>query len=190
MKIFRINAKIPAGLVCGLLLSGCSLFSPPDQTAIEYYDLNRPERLSSVPIRVEQLVSFSGERQRMIQRRDNGISIRSSDFHKWVQSPGGMLTRYLRLTFRNEEKDNLLKNADPVILRGEVLVFEISGGCAELGVRYQLTHGRTSLEKTVLIREKMDRKGPEAFSLAMSRAAHRFARMIASEAGKLSAGRK
>lgn len=189
MKIsLYFKAVFPAA--CGIMtLCGCSLFFPPDQTAIEYYDLVRPEKTDAVPVYVEQFVNFSGERQRMI-RRKNKTSVLCSNFHKWIQSPGGMLTRYLRLAFRNDEKENIWKNSNPVILRGEVLVFEFNDGCAELGIRYHLTRGRQSFSKTVLIREKMESKDPESFSRAMSRAAARFAKMIAGEARQFPAERK
>ena len=163
---------------------GCSLFSQPEQSAIEYYDLVRPAKIASVPIDVDQFVNFSGERQRMTRRKTETV-VRCSDFHKWIQAPGGMLTRYLRIAFRNEESENILKNTNPVAVRGEVLVFEINEGVAELGVRYQLRRGNQSLSKTVLIREKLEGKGPDAAAAAMSRAANRFARMIAAEAGKI-----
>ena len=182
-KKIQISRRILSAVFCGMVLSGCSLLSEPDQSAIEYYDLKQPDRLGAVPVTVEQFANFSGERQRMI-RRKNETEIKSSDFHKWMQSPGGLLTRYLRLAFRNDDNDNLFQSSSPVILSGEVLTFEVNQNHAELGVRYRLQRGRKKFSKTVLIQEKLDGKGPKAFSLAMSKAAERLARKIAAEAGK------
>lgn len=187
-KIYSCFA-LPMTVSGVMLLCGCALMSAPAQSSIEYFDLVRPEKIDSVPINVEQFASFSGERQRMI-RRKNETSIQSSDFNKWLQSPGSMLTRYLLLTFRNDTGENILKNADPVTVRGEILVFEVNKDHAELGVRYHMRYRKVSLTKTVLIREKLEHRGAEAFSLAMSRAANRFAQMLALEAGKIMAERK
>ena len=174
---------------CAALFCGCSLLSENAQSPIEYYDLQVPNKLSSVPIDVEPFGSFSGERLRMAQRRD-GTRIYGSDFHKWSQAPGSLLTRYLRLAYRNEPADDALKAGAPVTLRGEVLVFEADQGSAKLGVRYTLRRGHASCTKTVLIQEKIEGKGPQAFADAMSRAADRFARLAAAEAAKFPAGRK
>ncbi len=189
MKKIDSRFALTAVVSSVMLLCGCSLMTTPSQSSIEYYDLVRPEKIDSVPVNVEQFASFSGERQRMISRKDE-TAIKSSDFNKWLQSPGSMLTRYLLLTFRNDTGENILKNSDPVNVRGEVLVFEVNGGYAELGVRYHIRYRKVSLTKTVLIREKLERRGAEAFSLAMSRAASRFAQMLALEAGKIMAERK
>ncbi len=189
MKRIDSRAALSAAVSGIMLLCGCSLMSPPAQSSIEYYDLVRPEKIDSVPIEVEQFASFSGERQRMAHRKDETV-IKSSDFNKWIQSPGSMLTRYLRITFRNETGDSILKNTDPVTVRGEVLIFEVNNGFAELGVRYQMRYRKVSLSKTVLIKEKLERRGAEAFARAMSRAANRFSQMVALEAGKMMAERK
>ena len=189
MKTSDPKFLLPGALFGIMLLCGCSLLSTPDQSAIEYFDLARPEKTVSVPIDVEPFASFSGESRRMVRRTDE-FSIRGSNFDKWLQSPGGMLTRYLRIAFRNEIGESILKNADPVIVRGEVLIFEVNKGFAELGVRYHLRYRKASWIKTVLIREKLDRRGPEAFARAMSRAANRFAQTIALEAGQIAAERK
>ena len=189
MKRLFLKSSLPAAAFGIMLLCGCSLLSTPDQSSIACFDLTRPEKTVSVPIDVEPFASFSGESRRMV-RRTNEISIHGSNFDKWLQSPGSMLTRYLRIAFRNETGESILKNADPVVVRGEVLVFEVNRGFAELGVRYNLRYRKASWIKTVLIREKLDRGGPEAFAHAMSRAANRFAQMIALEAGKIAAERK
>jgi len=190
MRMRGSGLVLPA-VVSGVMVMscGCSLLSPSTQSSIEYYDLVRPEKIDSAPVNVEQFASFSGERHRMIRRKDKTF-IRGSDFNKWLQSPGSMLTRYLRIAFRNGIDDSILKNADYVAIRGEVLVFEVNDGYAELGIRYNMQYRKVSLTKTVLIREKLERRGAEAFSLAMSRAANRFAKMVAAEANQIKAGRK
>ena len=189
MKRLDSCGKVLAVLLVSGACCACSLLSSPEQSSIAYYDLRQPEKIASVPLNVDQFVSFSGERQRMA-KRDHLTRINGSDFHKWVQSPGGLLTRYLRLAFRNEAGDDPAKIAESARLSGEVLTFEIDGDDAVLGVRYHLRRGKHGFSKTVLIREKLESSSAESFSLAMSKAADRLARQIAADAAKLPAERK
>ena len=175
--------------VFALGFCGCSLFPEPRQSAIEYYDLKPPAEISAVPLDVEQFANFSSERQRMISR-ENEISVRSSDFHKWVQSPGAMLTRFLRLAFRKQLQDPAINRNQTVILSGEVLTFEKRGKTAVLGIRYHLKYKRQVYSKTVTIPVEMKNNSPTAFAEAMSTAAERFARMAAAEARRIAAERK
>ena len=181
--IFQLFAG-SAVIAAAVFSCGCSLLSEPRQTRIAYYDLKPPEKLSSLPVEVEQFVTFSGERQRML-RRKHDTSVVSSDFNKWMQSPGSLLTRYLRLTFRRNLSDPSYSGEQAVVIRGEVLIFEICGGNAVLGVRYQLKYDRQTYSKTVVIKEKMSSDCAEAFAEAMSKAASRFAGTVAAEIGKL-----
>ena len=186
MKKLLVCARAAAAAIGAAAVCGCSLFSSPEQSDIVYYDLQQPEKISSVPILVDQFVSFSGERQRMA-RRKNTTLISGNDFHKWVQPPGGLITRYLQLAFRNEAADDLRTVADPAELRGEVLTFDCAGDAAVLGVRYHLRRGKNTFSKTVLFREKLEHADPESFSRAMSKAADRLARQIAADAARLPA---
>ena len=188
MKLSSILKPLFAGS-CAALFCGCSLLSGNTQSPIEYYALQEPEKLAAVPIDVEPFGCFSGDRLRMVQRRD-GTRIHGSDFHKWAQPPGAQMTRYLRMAFRNDPADDPLKSAAPVTLRGEVLAFESDQGFAKLGIRYTLRQKHASCTKTVLIHERISGKGPQAFAEAMSRAANRFARLVASDAARFAAERK
>ena len=123
-------------------------------------------------------------------RRKNDISVVSSDFNKWMQPPGALLTRYLRLAFRNRLETHAVSRDQCAVLRGEVITFEINGKEAVLGVRYQLRYDRQTYAKTVLIKEKIEGRGPAAFAEAMSRAAERFAQMITVESARITAKRK
>ena len=186
-SLIRCLKLVPAGLVLGVC--GCSLFPEPRQSAIEYYDLKPPAAIQSVPLDVEQFATFSGERQRMMTR-ENGTTVRGSDFYKWNQSPGAMLTRYLRLAFRNQLKDPAVNREQAVVLGGEVLTFENREKTAVLGVRFHLKYKRQVYSKTVSVAVEMKKLSPSAFAEAMSTAAERFARMAAEEARRISTERK
>lgn len=188
MNIFTRCFKLgPAVLALGFC--GCSLFPEPRQSAIEYYDLKPPAAVRSVPLDVEQFATFTGERQRMMTRK-NEIMVKGSDFHKWNQSPGAMLTRYLRLAFRNQLQDPAVNRERTVILSGEVLTFEKRSGTAVLGVRFHLKCQRKIFTKTVAFEVKMKDRSPASFAEAMSTAAERFAQMAAAEARRISTERK
>lgn len=183
----RCFKLVPAVLALGFC--GCSLFPEPRQSAIEYYDLKPPAAVRSVPLDVEQFASFTGERQRMMTRK-NEIMVQGSDFYKWNQSPGAMLTRYLRLAFRNQLQDPAVNRELTVILSGEVLTFEKRSGTAVLGVRFQLKYRRKNFTKTAVFEVKMKDRSPASFAEAMSIAAERFAQMAAAEARRISAERE
>ena len=176
-------------LAAVLCSSGCSILPEPRQSSIDYFDLRPPKQIQSLPVDVDQFVTSSGERQRML-RRSQDIYMESSDFHKWVQPAGMLLTRYLRLAFRNPLQNQPVNRDRCVILSGEVLSFERNGDNAVLGIRYQLKYDRTTYAKTVLITEKIDGSRPAAFAEAMSRAAERFAGTVAAEIAKLPGKRK
>ena len=176
-------------LAAVLCSSGCSILPEPRQSSIDYFDLRPPKQIQSLPVDVDQFVTSSGERQRML-RRSRDIYMESSDFHKWVQPAGLLLTRYLRLAFRNPLQNQPVNRDRCVILSGEVLAFERNGDNAMLGVRYLLKYDRKTYAKTVLITEKIDGSRPAAFAEAMSRAAERFAGTVAAEITKLPGKRK
>ena len=181
-KTVRLCRLFLLPAVC-MLFCGCALLSDPEQTETRYFDLKCPEQIVSMPIDVREFTSMSGERFRMFVRK-NETSIHSSEFHKWIQTPGSLVTKYLRLAYRENAADKA-QPEHPVQLRGEVLLFETHGGCAELGVRYLLKLNERILGRTVLLKEKMEKTGPEAFADAMSRAVRRFALQIAAEAKAL-----
>ena len=175
-KLFLLSAV-------STLFCGCALLSEPVQTETRYFDLKCPEQIASVPIDVREFTTMSGERFRMSVRKNETV-ILGSEFHKWVQTPGSLVTKYLRLAYR-ENTDDKVQKKHPVQLRGEVLLFETHGGFAELGIRYQLRLNEHKIGRTVLLKDKMEKTGPEAFADAMSKAVQRFARQIAAEAETL-----
>lgn len=172
-------------MVLVLLCSSCTFFTPENQSETGYYDLAHPEKIMlSVPVRVQNFTSSANERFRMSYRKDE-VTLYSSDQSRWAQTPGNMLTKYLRLAFRNEEKDKPCPGKDPLIVSGEVLAFETTGTIAELAVNYTLQYKGRSVSKTVLFKEKMKHFSGQDFARAMSKASGRFARLIANESTML-----
>ena len=178
-------AVLPAVL---LAAAGCSIFPTPDNTETFYYDLGIPERVSTdFRIEVSPFSSMTNERFRMAARGDNNV-IHGLEFHKWAQTPGPLLTKYLRLAFRDAAEERLpaaVKQEELYHLNGTVLVFESDKGEAKLGLRYSISWGRAgeknSVIRTILLTEKMTDGSPGAFADAMSRAAAKVSDMILSD---------
>ena len=183
-----IRSILSAALLC-VCGCACTLFSPEEPSGTSYFDLEQPERIPlPVPVEVAPFSSASNERFRM-SFRENAVLFRSSDRNRWAQTPGMLLTKYLRLTFRNGEKDVPADPGRKVHLKGEVLAFNTSGDQAELAVRYTLQYKDRVVGKTVLFREKMKQFTPEGFAHAMSRAAFRLAQLVRKESTLLAGGK-
>ena len=182
-----IRLVLAAGSLC-LCVCACSFFAPEEQSGAWYYDLEQPERLPlQTPVDVAIFSSAANERFRMAIR-ENKVMFRSSDKNRWSQTPGMLLTRYLRIAFRSGEKDLPADSGGKVHLKGEVLSFNTDGKYAEMAVCYTLQYRERSVSKTVLLREKMKDFSPEGFASAMSRASSRFATIIQKESTLLSKG--
>ena len=182
-RLFRM--LLPAALAAA---GGCSIFPTPDNTETLYYDLGIPEPCASeFRIEVAPFSSMTNERFRMAARGRDNI-IHGLEFHKWTQTPGPLLTKYLRLAFRDAAEERLpaaVKQEELYHLNGTVLVFESDKGEAKLGLRYSISWGRAgeknSVIRTILLTEKMTDGSPGAFADAMSRAAAKVSDMILSD---------
>lgn len=189
-KIVRLLPFVAAGL---FLMPGCSIFPTPAHTQTAYYDLAIPERAAAGHmIEVAQFSTMTAERYRMAERgADNRISGR--EFHKWVQTPGPLITKYLRLAFRNDAGaftyDRSGKESDLFTVSGSVLIFEQEKNEAKLGLRYMISHGnpgeKDTAVRTILITEKMTGSGADAFAAAMSKAAWKASGLILSDIDKM-----
>lgn len=178
MKILPLFV-IGTGLV---FCAACSIFPEPKQTETTYYDLTVPDRIAlPEPVEILPFASVTGERFRMACREKDNIVL-ANDFHKWVQPPGSLLTKYLKLAFRNEPSDPGKPTAPSLVISGTVLLFEMRDGYAEMGVYFQIQYGaQGKVAKTIMIREKLADSTPARFAEAMSKAANRFALILAEE---------
>lgn len=84
-----------------IVAGGCSIFPTPDNTETLYYDLDIPERCNTdLQIEVSPFTTMTSERYRMATRGEDNV-IHGREFHKWVQTPGPLVTKYLRLAYRD-----------------------------------------------------------------------------------------
>jgi len=178
MKIIQLFCILTGLVFC----AACSIFPDPEQTETSYYDLDIPARIvMEKPVEVVPFSTITGERFRMAYREEGNI-VRGNEFHKWVQTPGAMVTKYLRLTFRDDPNEKSRNAQYTLDISGSVLLFEVLDDYAELGVRYKIQYGsREKIFKTILIREKLTEKTPRHFAAAMSKAANQFALLLAKE---------
>ncbi|MBO5725390.1 MAG: hypothetical protein J6S58_11235 [Lentisphaeria bacterium] len=174
-----------------LAVTGCSctFFVPEKQLSTGAYDLEVPERIPmQIKVNVSNFSSIANERFRM-SFRQNAVLFRSRDLKRWTQTPGLLLTKYLRLAFRDGEKDHPADPVKKIQLSGEVLSFCTTDKEVELAVSYILRSKNRSVSKTVLLREKLENFSAETFARAMSKAAGRLAHRIAEESTLLAGGK-
>ena len=83
-----------------IVAGGCSIFPTPDNTETLYYDLDIPERCNTdLQIEVSPFTTMTSERYRMATRGEDNV-IHGREFHKWVQTPGPLVTKYQSLRCR------------------------------------------------------------------------------------------
>ncbi len=103
------------------ILSGC--FVPNSEyTPVVYYDLKLPNEIALKNIDFKILPfrnSCCPTKQRMVVRDD--IQVFIDDYNKWIQSPGVLIQKYLKLTF-SSPKNN--KNVKTYYITGDVVLFE------------------------------------------------------------------
>ena len=87
MRKIQICAGSIAALAAAVFMAGCSILPEPRQSRIDYFDLKYPDLIQTRPVDVEQFITSTGERQRMLRRKEH-IYMESSDFHKWMQPAG------------------------------------------------------------------------------------------------------
>ena len=183
-----------------IVAGGCSIFPTPDNTETLYYDLDIPERCNTdLQIEVSPFTTMTSERYRMATRGEDNV-IHGREFHKWVQTPGPLVTKYLRLAYRDNASGTIpdeqaaAKPENIYHLTGTVLVFEADKGMAKLGHRYVISRGKSGEKnmviRTILVTDKMADDTPGEFADAMSRAVAKASRLILADIETMAKNRK
>ena len=189
MKYFHSSLLLAAALFGA---GGCSIFPTPANTETRYYDLDIPPRSdTNIQIEVSTFSTSAAERYRM-SVRENGNLISGRDFHKWAQTPGPLVTKYLRLAFRckpdeTPAADKQISREENICrLSGSILLFEEDHKTAKLALHYRLSAGdaaeKVMISHTILVEQEMESSTPEAFAKAMSQAAAKAAKRILADA--------
>ena len=187
MKKITGGVFFSGALCCMLLLCGGCSFFKQESVPTCYYDLGIPGNTLSSPrgdIIVQPFGSLSGERYRMMWRK--GHLLYGDDENKWQMPPGSLVTKYLTLAFRTSNKSSRTEKPN-VFLDGRVTAFEADGDCAVLGLLYRVSapmengaRGRITWlrDRSILLREKLPSRTPEAFAAAMTKAMEKATKII------------
>ena len=184
MRTLLCNVVFFAVFVVITGLCGCSFLPEPAENVTRYFDLGLPAKTlkaASGSVTVLPFSSSSGDRYRMVYRKDNLLC--GDDNNKWQMPPGSLITKYLTLAFSDSGADRSTGNIR-YTLSGSVTAFEADKGDAVLGLRYkirkELSGGKTAevIERSLFLREKIRGNAPSDFASAMGRAAEKAALLI------------
>ncbi len=181
-----------AGLVA---IWGCILSEKPFHP-VKYFDLGTPDTMmvKGVDFKIENVCNSSNTRLKMAYRvSDNRIE--TDDYNKWIQNPGSLLTRYLRVAFESDVPVKRKNKTVTWLLNGGIDVFEIDLPKKEvrLGLNYYIVR---ESDNKILIRQyrslttKLETMEPEAFARAMTVNAKKLAVKIRNDILKLQADDK
>jgi len=166
--------------LCSLALclgQGCGgILSSEPYHESKSYDLGVPAEVKAAAfLQVEPFSSSSTCKFKMLYRTgSNELSI--DEFDKWIQPPGQLLTKYVRLAFRTSPGDSFVAGGAKYRLYATILAFEadLDAGKASLGVRYELlddSDPSARVERTVIFSQPLDGSDAQAVAAAMSKAA-------------------
>lgn len=163
------------------LCGACSFLPSGEYREARSFDIGVPAPLASAPaVSIQPFGSDSACKYKMLYR-SGGNEVFVDEYNKWTQPPGQMLTKYLRLAFRNDG-DGSPREAK-YELGGSVLAFEadFEKKKVELGVRYSLRSvgsDSRSFERSAVISEPLSSVDPAEAAKAMGKAAFKLAVMI------------
>jgi ABC-type uncharacterized transport system auxiliary subunit len=182
----RNKAALAAAGIMMMVLTGC-FFEAYHQTS--NYDL-KPASLNcskQIEVQVQEFQDLSGAGSKMRYRSENYI-IYEDSYNKWVQSPAGMLTRFLKTAFCFKGTPDTTRTV--YVLSGTIEVFEINidDKTATIQLTFKLSKPgdrKPLLVRTVMETEEFSEASPEKFAAAMTVAASRIAIEIRREIFKL-----
>ena len=184
MKKFVLIA-VAAGVLLGV--SGC-MFNNREVRSMSVYDLNLPHKAK--PQSVFRVIAFGNDtaaRSRMLYRKANN-RVEQDPFNCWVQNPDQLLNRYYSLAY--PINDNI-PVTDLVEMRGLVTAFEADLNKSEAILTFNYIFRKDDRREsgTISVHEKFSGKTPEAFALAMARAAEKAGEQLALAAAKFHNGK-
>lgn len=177
--------------VSGLLVlgqTGCLFWGKSFQPT-SHYDLDPAKTsLESAGFRVEfsEFTTTEPIRFKMVYR-DRQCRLLVDSYNKWIQPPGAMLSRYLRVVFRDHNAV-VAEGTLSYRIAGDIFMFQIDieRKQVNLGVDYSISEGSASgflplLQRSAFFSEPFTESTPSEFAAAMSRCAARFAAQLDQE---------
>ena len=176
------NILISAAAALVLLtLSGC--FFNSERPQIAFYDLQLPAKVQEqCKFRVMLVSNSTPSRTFMLYRQKNN-QILQDELNCWVQLPERMLMRYIAMAYPWGK--NSCRNAVEAQLTITAFEFNAADNEAVLAFNYQLNKDLTNRTGSVMVREKVKAATPEEFAAAMSRAAEKACKELATATAEL-----
>lgn len=161
--------------------AACSLLPQAPYHESYVFDLGIPPK-ADMPFNVD-IQQFSSEcatKFKMLYRLENN-QIQIDEYNRWTQTPGPMLTKYLRLAFRGTD------NSKNFYVSGNIMAFEadVPTKVARLAVRYTIDDSlgddkssAKSISKTVIISVPYEENRPGSIAAAMAGTADKLVLLI------------
>ncbi|NOY75027.1 MAG: hypothetical protein GXP32_04460 [Kiritimatiellaeota bacterium] len=188
-SVITIRAASSAMSAAALLffVAGCGVLSTETYKETNIYDLGIPKNINKprIPVSIGRFRMLGPYKSRMVLRH-SGNRLDFNDYKKWSQSPGLMLSRYLKLALETPAGAG-----GKHTVSGTILVFEADESTKTIslmvvydikkrGGRGLVDSGRASFST------KVDKVTSESISNAMSANAAKFADLILKELAKAS----
>jgi len=114
------------------------------------------------------------------------------EYGKWMQPPGQLLTKYVRLAFRTSPEDGAVPGDAKYRLYATILAFEadLDAGKVNLGVRYELldsTDSSARIERTAIFSQPFDGTDAQSVASSMAKAADALVQSVKSDLDSLDA---
>ena len=181
-------AAIAAFSALGALCASCSFLPSEPYREVRSFDLAIPQA-AGMPLRVQPFSADSACKFKLLYRA-GGNEMLIDEYNKWTQPPAQLLTKHLRLAFRDEAPSaGKLPEPAKYELSGTVLAFEadLDAKRVDLGVRYSITPissttpNAQSIERTVIFSQPLKTNEPDAVAEAMAQAAGQLVDAVKSD---------
>ena len=169
------------------LLGACSLLPSEPYREVRSYDLGVPPSAEpAAALSVEPFSADSACKFKMLYRAE-GNEMLIDEYNRWTQPPGQMLTKYLRLAFRDLPGASTARPELPKYeVSGSILAFEadLDSKKVNLGVHYILSNrivSDISVERTMIFSQPMEGVSSSDVANSMSKAASQFVDSLKSD---------
>ncbi len=173
-------------LTIAIILSqpGC-LFQDKYQPT-SHYDLDTTTagiKGNSFRIEFAEFTTSEPVRFKMVYRDHQNLLL-VDNYNKWIQPPGPMLSRYLRVAFRNHNPTTT-EEIPSYKIGGDIFMFQIDieHKRVTLGINYSISRASSSdnsvlQQRTASFTEPFTENAPAVFAAAMSRCVASFATLL------------
>ncbi|MDD5697087.1 MAG: hypothetical protein PHH77_00570 [Victivallaceae bacterium] len=180
-KLLQLFYILPVAGLLPLAVTGCLFgFGQKPYVAVKYYDLATPPEIVLRNVQVTFMPFDSTEPVKYkMTYRNNNCEVVIDDYHKWIQTPCLLITRYLQGAFI---QDGITPESPQFTIFGNVFMFRIDlqNNTVSLGVNYVIKTASGNIIRTVfsnskIFSAKLENEGPDYFVAGLSKCAARLA---------------